>query len=378
MTDTKINILVIDDDPGSVSLVHHMLLTMQRPHMVVEFVDTYEKGLAALRANRHDVYLIDYRLGNESGVNLLRRVSDLGIDVPMIFLTAYGTYDIDEEAMRLGAMDYLDKKHLTPELLDRSIRYALERKRVEIELKRLNERVSTLEQLKTDMIRMAAHDIKSPMTAIQLNLYMLEKLDPNMDREKFLELTGSIGRATARIKAIVMNILSLEHIEELHMSSLHDVEFNEIVMAACREYQEHVQRKSQTLVLQIQDEPVYVYSNSTVLSQAVINLIDNAIKYTPEDGQITIRLHSQNNTVVFEVEDNGPGIPEDSHAKVFQPFFRGVSEDHGPGGTGIGLYLVKNLVVRHNGSMIFQSIPGQGSLFGFRLPLVTTVTSDAK
>ena len=194
----KTRILVIDDEPAAFTLVQHMLASAADLDVAIDWVDTFDAGLEAVQENQHDVYLVDFKLSDGSGVELLRCANDLGIQVPAILLTAYGNYDTDIQVMHLGAMDYLDKKHLSPELLERSIRYALERSRTEKELRRLHQQVADLEQLKTDMIRMAAHDIKSPMTAIQLNLYMLEKLDPAMNREKFLELTGSIGRATAR------------------------------------------------------------------------------------------------------------------------------------------------------------------------------------
>jgi two-component system sensor histidine kinase/response regulator len=365
----KANIVVIDDDPSAYTLVRHMLLTMNKPDLTVEWVETYEQGLSALADKQYDVYLIDYRIGGDNGVNLLRKAVELNIDAPVIILTAYGTYDVDMEVMHLGAMDYLDKKHLTPELLERSIRYALERKRNERELKRLHDRVSSLEQLKTDMIRLAAHDVKNPLATILLTVQIIQKLCETEDWEKLPRLLDSIHDSAAKIQSITSSILSLERIEELHHDSLHEVDLRAVATAVYKDHEPYAQQKSQVFTLQVPDEPIYILSTITLLSQVIDNLVDNAIKYTPPKGHITVRAQKQGTHAVVEIEDDGYGVAEEYHTRIFQPFFRAVIQDDQEGGTGLGLYLVKSVMVRHGGEMIFRSVEGQGSTFGFRLPL---------
>jgi two-component system sensor histidine kinase/response regulator len=365
----KANIVVIDDDPSAYTLVHHMLLTMDKPDLTVEWVETYEQGLSALTEKQYDVYLIDYRIGGDNGVNLLRKAVELNIDAPVIILTAYGTYDVDMEVMHLGAMDYLDKKHLTPELLERSIRYALERKRNERELKQLHDRVSSLEQLKTDMIRLAAHDVKNPLATILLTVQIIQKFCAAEDWEKLPRLLDSIHDSAAKIQSITSSILSLERIEELHHDSLHDVDLSAVMTAVYKEHEPYAQQKSQVFTLQVPDEPIHILSTITLLSQAIENLIDNAIKYTPPKGHITVRAQKQGTHAVVEIEDDGYGVAEEYHTRIFQPFFRAAIQDNQEDGTGLGLHLVKSVVVRHGGEMIFRSVEGQGSTFGFWLPL---------
>lgn len=370
--------MVIDDDPSAFTLVQHMLLTMDKLLVTVEWVDSYEKGLATLEQKRHDIYLIDYRMGGDnSGFHLLRKAAELKVDAPIIILTAYGTYDLDVEAMRLGAMDYLDKKRLTPELLERSIRYALERQHNECELRQLNERVSALEQLKTDMIRLAAHDIKNPLATILLTVQLMRKFHASGDSDKLATLIDNIDIAASKIRLIISSILSLERIEELHKDSLYSVDLGEVVAAAYQEYEAAAHEKSHIFTLRLPDEPTYVYSTTDLIFQIVANLIDNAIKYTPHGGHITVRVEKQTTEAVFEVEDDGCGVALAVQDKVFQPFFRvSVSDDEVAGGTGLGLHLVKSVVMRHKGSIIFRSIEGQGSTFGFRFPLVSSTKQN--
>jgi signal transduction histidine kinase len=100
-----------------------------------------------------------------------------------------------------------------------------------------------------------------------------------------------------------------------------------------------------------------------------VNLINNAIKYTPPAGRVDVHLRLDANNAIFEVKDNGYGVPEEQQARLFEPFYRvRTNETKKIEGTGLGLHLVKNIVDRHNGRMIFSSVYGEGSTFGFTLP----------
>lgn len=372
MSSDIIKILLIDDDPGAFTFIRHML-SVVHAQVQVDWVSDFDKGLAALLADEHDVYLIDYYLGGTDGGSLIRKAHELDIDPTIILLTAYGTYDLDVEAMHLGAMEYLDKKHLTAEILERSIRYALERKRVERELKRLNERVAALEELKTEMVRIAAHDLKNPLTSIMLKVYVLKQVVGQDERT--LELVGSIEQYAQKMQNIVSSILSLERIEELYKSSLNPLEMGDLVASVFRDCCDQANQKGQTLTLEVPDEPVPVIGDAVLLTLAVTNLVDNALKYTPEGGQVIVRLKKRANAAVLEVEDTGPGIAPEYQEKVFQPFFRVQGATYGAGGSGLGLHLLKTIVLRHNGSILLRSVEGQGSLFGFTLPLQTAATT---
>ncbi|MEN6441689.1 MAG: response regulator [Syntrophobacter sp.] len=132
----RINMLLIDDDEEDYLIISDMLSEISSPKYKLEWVSTYEKGLEAVGRGDKDVYLLDYLLDARNGLDLLESAVKMGCKAPIIFLTAYGNYDLDLRAMKAGAADYLVKGEFGAPLLERVIRYSIERKGVEEELKR--------------------------------------------------------------------------------------------------------------------------------------------------------------------------------------------------------------------------------------------------
>ena len=149
---TQIRILLVDDDEDDYILTRDLLAGPGESPFEFEWAATYEAGLAAMEKHRHDVYLLDYRLGERNGLELLRRAVDLEIRAPMILLTSQGDTRVDMAAMEMGASDYLNKTTLTADLLQRSIRYALGRARSEETLRKSEEKFRSLSENAPDII----------------------------------------------------------------------------------------------------------------------------------------------------------------------------------------------------------------------------------
>jgi PAS domain S-box-containing protein len=238
------------------------------------------------------------------------------------------------------------------------------------ELSGLYGQVKKLEQLKTDMIRIASHDLRNPLATIvgYLELLRWDKDEMTPDHRDYID---SIGRATERMQKITSDILSLERIEETAMEDHNEaVDLGDLVQKFIPEMQDQARKKSQTLNFDLPVKPVHVLGDSIQLNEGMANLINNAIKYTPQGGHIDVFLRADGNHAIFEVKDNGYGVPEEQQSRLFEPFYRvRTTETKKIEGTGLGLHLVKNIVDRHNGRMVFHSTYGQGSLFGFTLPM---------
>jgi PAS domain S-box-containing protein len=147
-TEQELHILLVDDDEDDALIIHGLLEDIQRITLVFNWAPTYEQGSEMIRHNQWSAVLVDYDLGVKNGLELIREAVAREVRVPMIMVTGRGRYEIDVEAMRAGATDYVSKDQLNSSFLERTIRYALERRRVEEELEqRVQERTREIQLL---------------------------------------------------------------------------------------------------------------------------------------------------------------------------------------------------------------------------------------
>ncbi len=242
------------------------------------------------------------------------------------------------------------------------------------ELQEVYKQLSSLEQLKTDMIRIAAHDLRNPLTNIAISSHILRKSLWDVTTQQQRDRMNDIEIATRRMQQITSNILSLERINKAATGEFQTiVNMNNVVQNAFDAHRADARRKNQRYQLIMLDTPVYVQGDGAELEEAAANFISNAIKYTPENGQVIVKLYCEGDMVAFEVKDNGYGIPKEQQARLFQPFFRvAMEETQEIEGTGLGLHLIKQIIERHYGLVMFESTYGEGSTFGFQLPASET------
>ena len=184
-------VLLVDDDEDEYVLLSDLLsgyATLssllsgtETGGFELEWVGTYDAALETMARNEHDVCLVDYRLGERSGLELLSEAAERGCNAPMILLTGQGDREVDIEAMKAGAADYLDKSELGVVLLERSIRYAIEHKRMEDELLEKERRLASVETLRRTLMTLS-HHVNNAMTAISGNAQMCELGASSVDR----------------------------------------------------------------------------------------------------------------------------------------------------------------------------------------------------
>lgn len=232
--------------------------------------------------------------------------------------------------------------------------------------------VRYLEQLKTDMIRIASHDLKNPISGIMgyMEMFRLDVNERLSEREQgYLD---RIETATKKMQRITTGILSLERIQQPSEHPLKAVNLKALVYRSVAENMDYAVRSKQTLQRHLPDNDIFVPGDAIQLLEALSNLVSNAIKYSPEQGVVDVSLTVEKNIAKVRVFDTGYGIPEDQQERLFDPFFRAVTkETRFIEGTGLGLHLVKNIIKRHNGEMVFESDYGKGSTFGFDMPLIS-------
>ncbi len=379
-------VLMLDDDKRSQMVVCDMLAAIsgegKGENYKVETHSLYDSALDAALSQPYDVFLVDYHLQDaqkRDGLDFVYKLQQQGSLTPSILLTSHGSRDLDLRAMRVGVADYLDKTMLNPQLLDRSLRYAVERARHINDLRLLYQQVSELEQLKTEMIRMASHDFGNRVTNLMMTGGLLARSLEGRLNEREQKYISQMENTMQEMRRLTTDILSLERIETtLYQSNLEQIDLKILIAQIHAEYVVKARQIDRHLHCNLPDEPVMVRGNSTQLYEAIINLVENALKYTPENGHIRIRLWLEDEHACFEISDTGYGIPEKQLSHLFQPFYRAKSpETSGIAGTGLGLYIVKNIMTRHEGDVWVKSVYGEGSAFGFYLPQDTGRTKSA-
>jgi signal transduction histidine kinase len=247
----------------------------------------------------------------------------------------------------------------------------------------LYDRLSKLENLKTEMIRIASHDLRNPLAVVLSYVGLMRGDLENMLKAGTeavstpLEYLGMVEIAAHQMRKIILNILSLERIEEMaEEGELGDCDFKKLVEQSFNESRGLAQLRLHKFTRHIDVTHTIVKGDATQLGEAITNLISNAIKYTPDQGRIEVRLEERATNLVFSVIDNGIGIKGSQQSRLFEPFFRAHSpEMNDIDGSGLGLHLVRKIVERHGGELFFHSVYHEGSTFGFTIPYVTEADS---
>ena len=234
----------------------------------------------------------------------------------------------------------------------------------------------SLEKIKADFIANVSHELRTPLTAIKGYTETLEEeaYENREDRRHFL---GIIKRHTDRLINIVSDLLVLSEIEskesislEMSKSDFEDVDINEVVKSSYESLRKKVSEKNLQVEINVKGEIPGIKGNRFLLEQMLINLIDNAVKYTPERGRVTINISNEDSNVNLEICDTGIGIPKENLSRIFERFYRvDKTRSRKLGGTGLGLSIVKHIAIIHNGKIEVESEVGKGSRFTITLPV---------
>lgn len=242
------------------------------------------------------------------------------------------------------------------------------------EMQQLYSKVRRLEQIKTDMIRVASHDLKSPLTGMRGYLQLLRQDAAASLTPSQVSYLDEIAHAADRMQHMIEGILSLDRIQQMADDALHEVvNLRQVAMRVLNDHLGSARQCGIQLIGDLAgDADARVEGDVFQIQEAIANLLSNALKYTPAGGKVTLSVRVEGADAVLRVQDTGYGIPEAMQQQLFTAFYRApMQESRHIEGTGLGLHLVKNIVERHHGRVLFQSEYGKGSTFGFALPLHT-------
>jgi two-component system phosphate regulon sensor histidine kinase PhoR len=223
-----------------------------------------------------------------------------------------------------------------------------------------------VETIKKDFVANVSHELRTPLASIKG--YSETILDGGIeDLETHKEFLGIIDRNATRMSRIIDDLLILSRLESQEMSIVSTcVDLTELLYSTKKSFEKQAKDKGIDITAGIDRDLPKIWGDRDRLEQVVVNLLDNAIKYTPSGGVVTLKAKSSGEGVLVDVVDTGIGIPEADIPRIFERFYRvDKARSRELGGTGLGLAIVKHIVQAHNGTMRVKSTPGKGSTFSF-------------
>jgi signal transduction histidine kinase len=397
----KINVLLVDDDEDDYILTKSNIEEIPNKRYSLEWASSYSEGLKLILNKQFDVYLIDYRLGAHTGLELIREAMNAGCTSPLILLTGQGDREIDEEAMKAGASDYLVKGNMNPVQLERAVRYSLEHaihlekirilnldlekrvqertaelaevikkleitndilKKAQVNISKALQKEKELNELKSRFVTMASHEFRTPLSTILSSASLISKYSEGEDQDKREKHIDRIKSAVNNLTGILNDFLSLSQLEEGKAQNkpvnFHLQDFTTGVI----EEMKTLLKKDQNIIYKHTGSSDEISLDKQLLKNILINLISNAIKYSSEGKEINITTELDNKILKLQIQDQGIGIPKEDQQHLFSRFFRANNATNVQG-TGLGLNIVKKYIELLGGEIDFSSELNKGSIF---------------
>ena len=375
---SKIRVLLVEDDEADALLTRAMLRDAREPQFDIELVTSYEDALSKMTEPdcAYDVFILDYQLAGQSGLDLMIAAKATGRNEPIILLTGQGALSVDEEAMRAGAADYLVKGELTASQLQRAIRHAVHRSQQARAFLEDEDRMIHAQRMESlgRLVGNVAHDFNNLLTGIMGYTSILERevASAHPGRRPVEE----IRKAAEMASDLTRQLLAYSRKQSRRLAAL---DLNEVIDGVSNMIErligEHV-----TFAIELGEDLPAVFVDQGQLEQVIINLVLNARDATPPGGHVTLttstavltdedarkeNLGRSGRFACFVIKDTGEGMSHDALEHLFQPFY--TTKPVGKG-TGLGLASSNGIVRQAGGFIRINSRLGQGTTVAVYLP----------
>ena len=367
----KHKILVIDDEEVVLDSCTQVL---DGGDCRVTTANNGAEGLKRLEELQPDLIFLDLKMPGLSGLEVLERIRAKQPLMVVIVITGYATVSSAVEAMKKGAFDFLPKP-FTPEELRLIARRGLEHSRLVQQTVALRQEK---EMLRENFAAIVSHELKSPLGALQQNLYaLMGELEDKLSEEQQQRFT----RLQTRLDDLLKLIHSWLRVFSVDINRLKEtfkpISVAEIVAKAVETVQQHATRKAIEIETAVGEALPRINGDEGSLTEVLVNLMGNAVKYSFPNHKIRVRAEAQNSEVLVSVTDTGVGITKEDLSHLFQDFARGQAQPEGVSGCGLGLAISRRIVEVHGGSITVESEPGKGSTFMIHLPLGQGATESS-
>ena len=387
-------ILLVDDDVVLLQALPQALY-LRIDGIGVDTCDSAPEALKQIQEHEYDAIVSDIKLPGMDGLTLLAKIQELRPETPTLLITGHGEHDLAIQALRGGAYDFIQKpidRDYFVAALRRAIQMHQLRRQVRAHQRALELHAQSLERVvqnrtqelvqanaaKDNFLSMVSHELKTPLTTLKMRTQHLRRQRERTDADDIVGLgLEDMERSIGRLEVLVNDLLDASRIETnrfvLHRKRCDLVEL-------CRHLlEEYTAGEGPALSFAAPGEPIEAEVDPDRISQALLDLLSNARKYSPKGCPITVTLHQAGFEAIISVRDRGVGIPAELLPHVFEQDYRvpGAQVQTGSHtGLGLGLYIAWKLVERHAGHIDVQSVPGEGSVFSMVLPLFIDPTTE--
>ena len=351
------SVLLVEDNPGDARLLREMLNDYDPRGCELTHVMCMMDAQNYLSKHAVDIILLDLGLPDADGLEAIRRARAAAPRVPLVVLTGRDDETMAALALQKGAQDYLIKGQIETRGLQRAMRYATERKR--------------LEWMKDEFVSSVSHELRTPLTSISASLALLMTSVAGTLSDPAARLLRIASTNSQRLVRLVNDILDIEKLESgqvvfnfrrVNVRSLVDevIDANRASAEACG-----------VRIRLLEDMHICDDSRADPdrLYQVITNLLSNAVKFSPPDSEVVVAVENGSGVVRFSVSDHGSGIPAEFRPHIFERFAQADGTDSRlRSGTGLGLSIVKEIVDRLGGRVNFADVPGGGTVFQVDLP----------
>ena len=360
-----IRALLIEDNPGDARLIRETLKDAGASASVqVVHADRLAAGLDLLAVQEVDVVLLDLSLPDSTGLDTFTRVHTAVPGMAVVVLSGLNDASVAVRAVQEGAQDYLVKGEVDGPSLVRSMRYAVERQKLESARREL-------EHQRDEFFSSVSHDLRTPVAAIKAAIGVVLQHEPDNMPAPLHRLLGNIDQAADELATLIDDLLEIARLQSRRVELWRsDVDMRDVVSRAVRAVEPLFQLRQQRVDVTLPTEPVPVAVDVERIGRVLRNVLGNAQKYAPAGSTVTVVLErTADGTVCVFVADQGPGIPAADRERIFERFYRVPSaRGAGPAGSGLGLAIARGLAELHGGRLWVDSAPGEGSTFRLTLP----------
>ncbi len=379
--EAPVRVLFVQDSESETALFRSTLDTITGETFDLVTATDAKTGLYLIASGRFDIAFVAATLDGRSGMDVIRRAGGRLCSTPMVLLTDKHDADHEQACLVAGAVDVLEKLEMSPSLLRRVIRYARfnheTTRRLVVNEQRYRELAESASQAngeKSKFLASMSHELRTPLNAILgFSEAIQHELFGSMEgagADKYREYVGDINSSGKHLLSLINDLLDLSKIEAGKLDiAASNVRLKDIVDDVARMTGPQAKDAKVTVETRLPPENEELFADKRLITQAILNIVANALKFSPPGSHVTLEVRLEGPNIVISVTDEGCGMTEHDVRHVLEPFYQaGDLETRRERGTGLGLPLARSIVELHQGGLEVASEIGIGTTVSMWLP----------